>query len=192
MKQNNVNVQGLPLDYQMADNIARSVAGMLEYEPTVVAWHDGIEHRMSPVIEGADVAQDAGALLVVDNTFASPYLQQPLRLGADVVLHSVTKFINGHADVVGGLLVARDDALLARLRSVMSRMIPTNAMGSPLSFFTRAVESQTGNRRPSFRTLVTSPLQLPARTISGMITLLENSGSAPISFTCFPVSSPAE
>lgn len=57
MKQINVNVQGLPLDYQMADNIARSVAGMLEHEPTVVAWHDGIEHRMSPVIEGADVAQ---------------------------------------------------------------------------------------------------------------------------------------
>jgi methionine-gamma-lyase len=55
----------------------------------------------------------------VDNTFASPYLQKPLLLGADVVLHSVTKFINGHADVVGGILVAKDEALLRRLRSVM-------------------------------------------------------------------------
>jgi methionine-gamma-lyase len=67
----------------------------------------------------AGIAHERGALLVVDNTFASPYLQQPLRLGADVVLHSVTKFINGHADVVGGILVAREGALLERLRSVM-------------------------------------------------------------------------
>jgi methionine-gamma-lyase len=67
----------------------------------------------------ADLAHSHGCLLVVDNTFASPYLQQPLNLGADVVLHSVTKFINGHADVVGGVLVARDAGLLKRLRSVM-------------------------------------------------------------------------
>ena len=51
---------------------------------------------------------------MVDNTFASPYLQQPLDLGADVVLHSVTKFINGHADVVGGIVVAREPSVLTR------------------------------------------------------------------------------
>jgi cystathionine gamma-synthase len=56
----------------------------------------------------ASVAHDAGALLVVDNTFASPYLQQPLTLGADVVLHSTTKYCGGHSDVVGGALVVRD------------------------------------------------------------------------------------
>jgi cystathionine gamma-synthase len=56
----------------------------------------------------AGVAHDAGALLVVDNTFASPYLQQPLTLGADVVVHSTTKYCGGHSDVVGGALVARD------------------------------------------------------------------------------------
>jgi methionine-gamma-lyase len=67
----------------------------------------------------AAAAHARGCLLVVDNTFASPYLQRPLVLGADVVLHSVTKFINGHADVVGGILVARDPALLQRLRSAM-------------------------------------------------------------------------
>ncbi|MDO9456908.1 cystathionine gamma-synthase [Nocardioides sp.] len=56
----------------------------------------------------AAVAHDAGALLVVDNTFASPYLQQPLVLGADVVVHSTTKYVGGHSDVVGGALVVRD------------------------------------------------------------------------------------
>ena len=56
----------------------------------------------------AAVAHDAGALLVVDNTFASPYLQQPLALGADVVVHSTTKYCGGHSDVVGGALVVRD------------------------------------------------------------------------------------
>ncbi len=56
----------------------------------------------------ASVAHDAGAVLVVDNTFASPYLQQPLTLGADVVVHSTTKYCGGHSDVVGGALVVRD------------------------------------------------------------------------------------
>ena len=59
----------------------------------------------------ADVAHDAGALLVVDNTFASPYLQQPLTLGADVVVHSTTKYLGGHSDVVGGALVVADAGL---------------------------------------------------------------------------------
>ncbi len=67
----------------------------------------------------AAIAHDHRALLVVDSTFASPFLQQPLRLGADVVLHSVTKFINGHADVVGGVLIARDEDLHRRLREMM-------------------------------------------------------------------------
>ena len=64
----------------------------------------------------ADVAHRAGALLVVDNTFASPYLQQPLTLGADVVVHSTTKYCGGHSDVVGGALVVRDGELADRIR----------------------------------------------------------------------------
>ncbi|WP_214364257.1 cystathionine gamma-synthase [Pseudonocardia sp. H11422] len=64
----------------------------------------------------AEVARTAGARLVVDNTFASPYLQTPLTLGADVVLHSTTKYIGGHSDVVGGALVTSDDALAEQLR----------------------------------------------------------------------------
>jgi cystathionine gamma-synthase len=59
----------------------------------------------------ATLAQDTGALLAVDNTFASPYLQQPLAYGADVVIHSTTKYVGGHSDVVGGALVCRDDEL---------------------------------------------------------------------------------
>jgi cystathionine gamma-synthase len=63
----------------------------------------------------AEIARSAGARLVVDNTFASPYLQSPLALGADVVLHSTTKYVGGHSDVVGGALVTGDDELAERL-----------------------------------------------------------------------------
>jgi cystathionine gamma-synthase len=63
----------------------------------------------------ASVAHEAGALLVVDNTFASPYLQRPLTLGADVVVHSTTKYAGGHSDVVGGAVVVRDLDLAERL-----------------------------------------------------------------------------
>ena len=63
----------------------------------------------------AQIAHDGGALYVVDNTFASPYLQQPLTLGADVVVHSTTKYIGGHSDVVGGALVVSDAELGDRL-----------------------------------------------------------------------------
>jgi methionine-gamma-lyase len=71
-------------------------------------------------IQGAaEIAHAAGALLVVDNTFASPMLQKPLDLGADIVLHSVTKFINGHADIVGGIVIAKTEALHKQLRAML-------------------------------------------------------------------------
>lgn len=75
--------------------------------------------QVTDIAGAAEIAHAAGALLAVDNTFASPYLQRPLELGADIVLHSVTKFINGHADVVGGLLVAKDPTVARKLRDVM-------------------------------------------------------------------------
>jgi len=75
--------------------------------------------QVTDLAGAAAVAHEHGSLLAVDNTFASPYLQRPLDLGADIVLHSITKFINGHADVVGGVLVAKDADVLARLRDVM-------------------------------------------------------------------------
>jgi len=70
----------------------------------------------------AQLCRDKGIILVVDNTFSSPLLQNPLALGADVVIHSLTKFINGHSDVVGGVIIARDEALHLRLRKVLVLM----------------------------------------------------------------------
>ena len=67
----------------------------------------------------ADIAHKHGIPLVVDNTFCSPYLQRPLDLGADVVLHSMTKFINGHADIVGGIIVTKEKSYYDILRPVM-------------------------------------------------------------------------
>jgi len=67
----------------------------------------------------AKIAKEHNLLLVVDNTFCSPYLQKPLLLGADVVLHSVTKFINGHADIVGGVIVAKDPEIYKKIRHSM-------------------------------------------------------------------------
>jgi len=79
----------------------------------------------------AQIAKEHGLLLVVDNTFSSPYLQKPLELGADVVLHSITKFINGHADIVGGVIVAKSQELYKKIRHSMvymgCNMDPTQA-----------------------------------------------------------------
>jgi cystathionine gamma-lyase len=63
----------------------------------------------------ADIAKGHDIVVVVDNTFATPYLQRPLELGCDIVMHSATKFINGHSDMVGGIAVTNDDALAERL-----------------------------------------------------------------------------
>lgn len=70
---------------------------------------------ISDIAALAKLAHDAGALLVVDNTFASPYLQSPIALGADIVVHSATKYLGGHSDVVGGALVATDPVLGEKL-----------------------------------------------------------------------------
>lgn len=70
----------------------------------------------------AELAHSIGAVLVVDNTFCSPYLQNPIELGADVVLHSITKFINGHADIVGGVIIANEKNLYTKLRGMMVNM----------------------------------------------------------------------
>jgi cystathionine gamma-lyase len=66
----------------------------------------------------AEFAREAGALLMVDNTFATPFNQRPLETGADIVVHSTTKYLNGHSDVVGGMLVVDDDDLAERLHFV--------------------------------------------------------------------------
>jgi len=67
----------------------------------------------------SEIAQKHDCLLVVDNTFCSPYLQKPLDLGADIVFHSMTKFINGHADIVAGIIIAKEEKLYHQLRNMM-------------------------------------------------------------------------
>src|ERR671910_784804 len=91
-----------------------ATAAVIRPGETKLVW---VETPTNPLLNIGDIealanlAHDAGALLVVDNTFASPYLQQPLTLGADVVVHSTTKYCGGHSDVVGGAVVTSDDAL---------------------------------------------------------------------------------
>ncbi len=87
-----------------------------------------IETPANPTVEitdikaCAEIAKAHRLMLVVDNTFSSPYLQRPLELGADVVLHSMTKFINGHADIVGGMVVAKTKEMYKKLRSMMTAL----------------------------------------------------------------------
>ncbi len=71
--------------------------------------------RLTDIASMAEIAHGAGALLTVDNTFATPYLQTPLNLGADIVLHSLTKYLGGHSDVVGGALIGKSDDLREEL-----------------------------------------------------------------------------
>jgi cystathionine gamma-synthase len=106
---------GSGLSYQavpMGDTAA--VRAALAQRPVRIVW---VETPTNPLLSIADIAAlrplaaDAGALLVVDNTFASPYLQQPLALGADAVVHSTTKYIGGHSDVVGGAVIVADPEL---------------------------------------------------------------------------------
>ncbi len=88
-------------------------------EDAAMVW---LETPTNPLLTCIDIeavatlAREHGALTVVDNTFATPYLQQPLRLGADIVVHSATKYLGGHSDVVGGFVAVDDDELADRLR----------------------------------------------------------------------------
>ena len=96
-----------------------SVAAAIVPGETRGVW---IETPTNPLLNIADIAaitemaHEAGALVIVDNTFATPYLQQPLALGADVVVHSTTKYCGGHSDVIGGALIVNDDELAEQLR----------------------------------------------------------------------------
>jgi methionine-gamma-lyase len=76
--------------------------------------------KLSDIAGAAAIARSHGAILVVDNTFASPYLQRPIEHGAQVVVHSLTKYINGHSDVVGGMIVVKDEALYRTIKPVMN------------------------------------------------------------------------
>ena len=106
-----------PIDLADAEAVAAALAA--DGGPVAMLW---IETPTNPTLKIVDIrrlaelARTAGALTVVDNTFATPYLQKPLALGADLVLHSATKYLGGHSDVVGGLVATGRDDVAERLR----------------------------------------------------------------------------
>jgi cystathionine gamma-synthase len=88
-------------------------------EVTRLVWLETPTNPLLNIVDiraAAEVAHAAGAIVVVDSTFATPYLQRPLELGADVVLHSTTKYLGGHSDVVGGFVATNDPTIAERLR----------------------------------------------------------------------------
>jgi cystathionine gamma-synthase len=129
-----------PVDMSDLDAVAAAVAagggsGVAAGGKTRLVWVETPSNPMMKItdIEAlAKVAHDAGALLVVDNTFASPYLQTPLALGADVVVHSTTKYIGGHSDVVGGAIVVNDPELAEKIGFVQ---FAVGAVSGPMDAF---------------------------------------------------------
>jgi cystathionine gamma-synthase len=129
-----------PVDMSNLDAVAQAVAaggtsGAAASGKTRLVW---VETPSNPMMKITDiaalakVAHDAGALLVVDNTFASPYLQTPLAFGADVVVHSTTKYIGGHSDVVGGAIVVNDPELAEKIGFVQ---FAVGAVSGPMDAF---------------------------------------------------------
>ena len=106
------------VDMQNTERIAEKIN-----DKTKLIW---VETPTNPMLNIVDIQvisklrEDKGILLAVDNTFASPYIQQPLTLGADIVMHSATKYLGGHSDVVLGALVVRDEDLAARLAFIQN------------------------------------------------------------------------
>src|SRR5207253_4118681 len=108
--------KGYLFDYLPAESFP-SLADHLD-ERTRMVWIETPSNPMLNVVDiraAAEAAHAAGAIVVVDNTFATPYLQRPLELGADVVLHSTTKYLGGHSDVIGGFLATNDPTVAERL-----------------------------------------------------------------------------
>ncbi|HEX7037669.1 MAG TPA: PLP-dependent aspartate aminotransferase family protein [Pseudomonadales bacterium] len=108
--------KGLDFSYlDLSDPAA--LEGALRPE-TKMVWIESPTNPLMKLVDiaaVADIAHRAGALVMVDNTFLSPYFQRPLELGADLVLHSSTKYVNGHSDLIGGVVVTDDEALAERL-----------------------------------------------------------------------------
>jgi cystathionine gamma-synthase len=110
--------KGYDFTYLPPDQISTDLAGHLD-DRTRVVWIESPTNPLLNIVDigaAANAAHAAGAILVVDNTFATPYLQQPLGLGADIVVHSTTKYLGGHSDVVGGFAGTNDPAISERLR----------------------------------------------------------------------------
>ncbi|HEX2110839.1 MAG TPA: cystathionine gamma-synthase [Gaiellaceae bacterium] len=109
--------KGYVFEFLPAEEITRNLAAALD-ERTRLVWVETPTNPLLNVVDiraAAEAARTAGALCVVDNTFATPYLQRPLDLGADIVVHSTTKYLSGHSDVVGGFAATNDPTVAERL-----------------------------------------------------------------------------
>jgi len=110
--------KGYAFTYLTAREISENLAAHVD-ERTKLVWLETPTNPLLNVVDvraAAEAAHAVGAIVVVDNTFATPYLQRPLELGADIVVHSTTKYLGGHSDVVGGFAATSDAALAERLR----------------------------------------------------------------------------
>jgi cystathionine gamma-lyase len=123
------------LNFSYVDLSDPDAAAAAIREDTAMLW---IETPTNPLLKLVDLeamvrlASNSGALVVVDNTFATPYLQRPLELDCDIVMHSATKFINGHSDMVGGVVACNDDALAERLAYLQNSI---GAVAGPFDSF---------------------------------------------------------
>jgi cystathionine gamma-synthase len=110
--------KGYRFTFLSAEELNENLEAHLD-EDVALVWLETPTNPLLNIIDvgaAADAAHAVGARVVVDNTFATPYLQQPLALGADAVLHSTTKYLGGHSDVVGGFVATNDDTIAERLR----------------------------------------------------------------------------
>jgi len=131
---NNVFAQ-LGIEFSRVDMTDLDATRAAMTDKTKLVWLETPTNPTLKVIDieaVAQIAHDSGALCVADNTFASPYLQNPLALGADIVSHSCTKYLGGHSDLVGGALITADDELAARLTYVQNAV---GAVPAPMDCF---------------------------------------------------------
>jgi cystathionine gamma-lyase len=123
------------LDFTFADLSHPEAAAAAIRPNTRMIWIESPSNPLLRLVDIAPLAETArarGILLVVDNTFATPWIQRPLELGADIVMHSATKFLNGHSDMVGGVAVVRDAALGERIAFLQNAI---GAIGGPFDSF---------------------------------------------------------
>jgi cystathionine gamma-synthase len=109
--------KGYEFEWVPADEINAGLSAHLD-DRTRMVWLETPTNPLLNIVDiraASDAAHEVGALVVVDNTFASPYLQQPFALGADVVLHSTTKYLGGHSDLIGGFVATKDPTVAERL-----------------------------------------------------------------------------
>jgi cystathionine gamma-synthase len=122
-------------DYEYLDLTDESTARQAFERPADLVWLETPSNPLLKIVDIAAIAERAhaaGAVVVVDNTFASPYLQQPLALGADIVVHSTTKYIGGHSDAVGGAAITNHEETAERLHFVQNSM---GAVPGPVDCF---------------------------------------------------------